>query len=151
MLNPSSYVGVDADIERIDCARRLLPDCISLIMKNQKITFPNEFFDVIIIIATLHHIPDKLCSVYFEEFSRILKLEGKIVVIEPCLFSNSYFDNWFMNFLNKGKYIRSAKIYCKLFENEFEVRIRKKFKKSLFYDEIFLTGKKGMPLFCPSP
>lgn len=142
IFNPSDYVGVDIDIERINYARELFPDYFFLPIKDQKIPFPSESFDFIIIIATLHHIADKLCLDYIKEFSRILKQEGKIVVIEPCLFLKSYLNNQFMEFFDEGRYIRTQKDYLKLFENKFKVTIHKKFKKILFYNEIFLTMKE---------
>ncbi|RAH14883.1 MAG: hypothetical protein CMB56_004260 [Methanobacteriota archaeon] len=44
------------------------------------LNFENEEFDLIISIAVLHHLPFDLCELALNEFSRILKKQGEILV-----------------------------------------------------------------------
>ncbi len=142
MFDQNKYLGVDVDEDRILYAKKKFPKCKFDILKNNIIPAENNSFDFICILATIHHISDKDFKSYIEEFSRVLKQNGKLIIIEPCFLKNSFFNNWFMNFFDEGKYIRTEKEYIYLFEGKFEIFIHKRFKKFFFYNEIFFSAKK---------
>lgn len=93
----------------------------------------NNSFDFILIIAVLHHIPPEMVYGYIKEFKRFLKPEGRIVVMEPCLFKKSPISNWFMRSNDKDDYILREEEYLNYFLKEkFRCKVLKKFQKCFF-------------------
>lgn len=79
---------------------------------------------------------------YLQELFTLLKPHGKIIGMEPCLFKNSTFNNWFMRWIDVGKYIRTEEAYKNLFKNLFDFNSIKKFKRHLVYNELFYIASK---------
>lgn len=144
MFDKDVYLGIDVDAERINYARKKYPGYKFDCLKNNKIPAKDCTFDFICITATIHHIPDEDFEKYPPEFFRILKPNGRIVAIEPCLFKMDIVNNSFMNFFDEGKYIRTEREYVDLFSKLYGFVVHKRFKKFLFYNEIFFSAKKGI-------
>jgi|GEM_PF-615913 len=135
------YLGIEPDRDRVILARRLYPNHKFEVFDEQKIPIDNSSIDYIFVIAVLHHIPDELIRRYLLEFERILKPDGKIIVMEPYLCMNRRFNNRFMNWYDDGKYIRSEHDYLNLFDaGRYECQVIKKFTKCFLYNEIFFTA-----------
>lgn len=144
MFNPDNYLGVDINSKRIEYARNLYPEYHFQVLEGNSLNIINDSFDYILIVAVLHHIPSENLSDILQEFHRILKPNGKILVIEPCIFSNSHFNNYFMKLFDNGEHIRTINDYSKIFEEQYyEVNIIEKFKKLFFYNELFFTAAKN--------
>lgn len=140
IFNPKDYIGIDCDDRRISYARRLYPSYKFELLKENKMSFLDESIDYILIMAVLHHISSSELSKYLKEFKRLLRADGKIIVMEPCFFERFHFSNWYMKSFDKGKYIRRKDEYFKIFhENNFKTNNVKRFKK-WFYNEIFFTA-----------
>lgn len=79
LLGDVDYVGIDSSEEMIREARKgggrfLVGDGLDL-------PFPDNEFDAVVSIATLHHIPSrKLRRRFVQEMRRVLKPEGKIII-----------------------------------------------------------------------
>jgi ubiquinone/menaquinone biosynthesis C-methylase UbiE len=142
MFHPDGYIGIDCDDKRIAYARHLHKEYKFISYQANKISVDDRSIDYILIRAVLHHIPSNLISEYLQEFSRVLKSDGQIIVIEPCFFRGSNFRNRYMSFFDKGKYIRNELEYVSLFHQQnYETKIIDRFSKSLMYNEIFFTAK----------
>jgi SAM-dependent methyltransferase len=140
LSEPDYYYGIDPDERRVVYARRLYPEYRFDVFSGNKIPADNNSFDVILIIAVLHHIPPDIIPAYVKEFKRILKQDGKIVAIEPCLFDNCFVSNWFMKKYDKGEYIQKEADYLNYFTAEnFQCKVLKKFKKCFLYNELYFT------------
>ncbi|KKB34403.1 class I SAM-dependent methyltransferase [Bacillus thermotolerans] len=101
----------------------------------------NNSFDVILIIAVLHHIPPEMAKSYVREFRRVLKPGGKVIAIEPCFVEKTPICNWFMKVNDKGDYIQKEETYLNYFTKEkFQCRVLKRFKKCFFYNELYFTA-----------
>ncbi|MFB4166185.1 class I SAM-dependent methyltransferase [Alteribacillus sp. JSM 102045] len=141
LCSPVHYLGIDPDSRRIDFAKRKYNQYRFKAFKGNELPAENNSFDFILIVAVLHHIPSETILFYIKEFKRILKPQGKIVVIEPCFFEKSPISNWFMKYNDKGDYIRSEKDYLNYFTTEnFRCNVIKKFKKCFFYNELYFTA-----------
>lgn len=140
MLNSSNYLGLDCDSKRIDFAKRLYPDYNFDILQENKIPVDDNSFDYIFLISVLHHISSESLKDYIQEFYRVIKENGKIIIIEPCFFERSYFSNKFMSFFDKGNYIRSEHEYLSIFNNYFQTDVFKKYNQLLLYNKIFFTA-----------
>ncbi len=142
IFESKNYLGVDIDKKRINFAKKLFPKYTFKVIKNNILPVNNNTFDYICIFATIHHIPDFIFKEHIREFKRVLKDNGKIIIIEPVFSKNHKFNNWFMKIFDDGKFIRYEKEYKKLFSKDFFIIVHKKFKKFLFYNELFFSAKK---------
>lgn len=139
IFDPEYYLGVDIDTERIDLARQLHPRYSFQYLEDGKIAVADQSFDMIAVLATIHHISDDDFKGYLDEFKRVLKPGGVIVSIEPVLDTETPLNNWFMKFFDDGRYIRFENQYRDLFQ-EFEVVVHKRFKKNGWYNEVFFSA-----------
>jgi len=140
MFLPQNYLGIDSDMKRVDYASKLNRGYNFKVIEGNKLPAPDDSVDTIVIIAVLHHIPSEIIIDYLQEFKRVLKITGHVLVIEPCLFKYSYINNWFMKCFDNGKHIRSEDEYKKLFEDHgFNTNLLSKYNK-IFYNEIFFSA-----------
>ena len=133
------YSGVDVDEGRILLARQLHKEYTFDLLREGKIPAQENVFDVVVILATIHHISDDEFRAYLKECRRVLKTGGVIVCIEPVLRPETPLNNWFMKFFDDGKYIRSEEQYRDLFK-DFSFTVHKRFQKNWWYNEIFFSA-----------
>jgi len=135
------YFGIDPDEKRIRFAKYLYPNHNFMVFNGMRIPLPNETVDHIFIVAVLHHIPDRQISAYLDEFSRVLKPKGTIIVIEPFLCPKHQLNNWFMKRWDNGKFVRTEDGYLQLFQRgNYHCEVWNKFTKGFLYRELFFTA-----------
>jgi len=140
IFNPENYLGIDCDARRISYARHRYPQYRFEATRDNNLPIQNKSKDYILIMAVLHHISSQGLSEYLGEFRRVLKPDGKIIVIEPCFFEKFHLSNWCMSSFDRGKYIRNEGEYLKIFHgHNYKTEVIKRFKKC-FYNEIFFTA-----------
>lgn len=140
MFTPENYLGIDANPDRVNYARRLYPDYAFEVLKGSRLPVSSNSVDYILVIAVLHHISSQDLTVYLQEFRRVLKPDGAILAMEPCFFKSSRINNRLMAFFDKGRHIRTEDEYMSLFTSQcFKTRPLKRFKK-LFYNEFFFSA-----------
>lgn len=145
IFKPEQYLGIEPDMKRVDLAQRLYPNHRFMQFDKQNIPISDQSIDYIIVIAVLHHLHDDQIKDYLLEFERILKPEGKIIVMEPYLCKRAIFNNRFMKWYDDGEYIRNEEGYMNLFQaGRFECQILKKFTKCFLYNEIFFFAKPSL-------
>ncbi len=140
MCEPHMYLGIEPDSRRVQFAQRLYPRHRFETFDLKQIPVDKGQMDYILIISVLHHIDSSNISGYMREFQRILKQDGKIIVIEPYLFVKTTFSNRFMQWYDDGDYIRSEQEYINLFRDHFQCNVVKKFKKCFLYNEMFFSA-----------
>ncbi|KNF10091.1 methylase involved in ubiquinone/menaquinone biosynthesis [Gottschalkia purinilytica] len=114
------------------------------IIQNNNLNLEDRSIDYILIMAVLHHISTQDIKEYLIEFKRVLKKDGKLVIIEPCFFKENYFTNWLMNTFDKGKYIRNETSYLNLFSEQlFQVETTKKLRKGAYNELFFVVSQKN--------
>ncbi|ERJ13433.1 class I SAM-dependent methyltransferase [Haloplasma contractile] len=139
-FNPKQYIGLDCDKRRIDYAKTLNPDYTFKTVVDEQVEVPDFSIDYVLIFAVLHHIPKNVISNYLNEFKRILKKSGKLIVIEPCLYDGASIKNTIMKTFDKGEYIRSQDEYMNLLTSQqFKIEQTKRFSKCL-YNELFIVA-----------
>ncbi|WP_158738683.1 bifunctional 2-polyprenyl-6-hydroxyphenol methylase/3-demethylubiquinol 3-O-methyltransferase UbiG [Alteribacillus sp. YIM 98480] len=141
ICEPSGYLGLDLNKKRIEFAKRNYPNYRFNVI-NGSLSVIEQSFDVIMIVAVLHHISPKKVSSYVKEFRKALKPNGgRIIVIEPCFFENTPISNRFMHKNDNGKYIQYEQDYLNFFLNEgFQCKVMKRYSKCLFYNELFFIA-----------
>lgn len=140
MFRFTDYIGVDPDKERIEFAKNLYPDYTFEVFDTKKIPVESKSIDYIAIIAVLHHIDTEQIKAYLDEFKRILKKDGKLMIMEPYICKDHPICNRFMNWYDNGVYLRSEAEYLQLFDGEFDCKVLKRFRKCLLYNELFFTA-----------
>jgi SAM-dependent methyltransferase len=144
MFDPDRYLGIEPCSKRVSYAKRLYPNHRFQVFDEKEIPVPDHSLDYVFSIAVLHHIPDELINHYLQEFERVLKPDGTVIVMEPCLCENKPFNNRFMNWYDDGEYIREEEHYLRLFhDRQFECTVIKKFTKCFVYNEIFFKAETG--------
>jgi SAM-dependent methyltransferase len=128
VFDPGLYRGVDIDAERIAYARTLHPEYRFDVVGTGLSEIDDGAYDVVLIGAVLHHLTDRQIEVYQAEFLRILKPDGVLIVFEPYLAPNAGIINWFMKFLDEGKYLRTEDGYLALLKDNFEPRVLRRFR-----------------------
>lgn len=142
MFQPTNYLGLDPDTKRIQYAKRMYPRHTFQALTSNELPFENQTVDYILIVAVLHHISSGEIASYIKEFQRILKPTGTIIVMEPCMCKKKPICNWFMNWYDKGEFIREEEEYLSLFRNnDFNCNVLKRFRKCFFYHELFFSVK----------
>lgn len=76
----SLLVAIDPDKKAIETAVANISGVDFRIGSGEALDFPNAFFDVVIFTLSLHH---QNCQKALSEAARVLKSEGKILIIEP--------------------------------------------------------------------
>lgn len=77
---PNSY-GIDMSDEAIDFGKSKGVKNLS-VLKENKIDFPNNYFDYVFSMDVLEHLEDEKWAI--EEISRVLKVNGKFVIMVPA-------------------------------------------------------------------
>ncbi len=145
MFHPHYYIGIDPDAERIGYAKRLYSQHNFHVFDGKEMPVGNDTVDCILIIAVLHHIPSDEIARYMKEFSRILKPNGKIIVMEPCLCKKKPVCSWFMKRYDKGEYLRNEEEYIRLFQDHnYDCNIIKQFRKCFLYNELFFSATRSI-------
>lgn len=138
LCTPEMYHGIEPDHGRVQLASRLYPGYKFSVLQEDVLPVEDQSIDFVMIIAVLHHIATQEITRYVAEFRRILSPEGRVLVIEPSLWEHTPICNRFMQWLDKGEYIRDERGYLELFEDQgFTCQVLKRFKKGLFYNEVY--------------
>ena len=96
--------GVDASPAMLDVARRRLGDAAELSLQDiSHMTFPDRVFDLVTMVLVLHEVPALLRSAVLIECKRVLKADGRILLLDyhfgPYSFPRGYLLRilrWFM-------------------------------------------------------
>lgn len=141
MFTPENYLGIDCDHKRIAYANRLYPGYSFSALQGDYLPVLDNSIDYMLIISVLHHISSDELSNYLQEFHRVLKYRGEILIIEPCFFKNSQFNNYFMSLFDKGSYIRCENEYLDIFnKNYYKTTVLKRSSQLFFYNKLFFTA-----------
>jgi ubiquinone/menaquinone biosynthesis C-methylase UbiE len=101
LLNQYPHLKIDAinpdkkDLEETKYIVKVLglSDRVSLKAENAiQLTYPDEYFDVIISISVIEHIPDNGDKLAIKELWRVLKPNGKLLITVPCM--KNYEEEW---------------------------------------------------------
>lgn len=116
----ASYTGIDIEEKYIDYARKkykgefLVGDAVNL-------PFPDASFDKVVIIAVLHHLNDETASRVLREAKRVLKPEGRMLVMEDIQSEENSFLTRLIHRLDKGDDIRKHEGYRVLISGLFAI------------------------------
>jgi ubiquinone/menaquinone biosynthesis C-methylase UbiE len=81
LKHASTLVGIDINQKYLAEAQKRNPKAILRVMSAEKLEFPNGFFDVVVMIEVIEHIPNDQWAM--NEISRVLKPGGMLVMTAP--------------------------------------------------------------------
>jgi ubiquinone/menaquinone biosynthesis C-methylase UbiE len=90
--------GVDFSPKMIVLAKNKFKNIKFYNLRAEEIDFPSDYFDIITIIETFHHLQNQ--NLVLEKIHKILKPEGILLICEPDI--NNKLINLFINFLKKS-------------------------------------------------
>jgi ubiquinone/menaquinone biosynthesis C-methylase UbiE len=99
--------GVDFSPKMIGLAKNKFKNIKFYNLRAEKIDFPSNYFDIINIIETFHHLQDQ--NLVLEKIHKILKPEGILLICEPDI--NNKLINLFINFLKKSHIEKESKFF----------------------------------------
>ena len=142
IFEPNNYLGVDCDLDRIDYACSWYPEYSFKTIDDCIIPVSNGMMDNIVIISVLHHIPCHEIPRYIEEFKRVLKPNGKVILIEPCVpDDDKNIRSKLMCTVDREKYIRNQAGYMEFFEQQhFETKIIKTYNQLFLYRKTIIEA-----------
>ena len=115
-LSDGEYLGIDANPKYIKRAQRRFPGkgkflCCSIL---NAIELGRCSFDVAIGFGILHHLDDKEAFRLFQLAFNSLKPGGRFVTLDGCFRDKQHFIAYWMNRLDRGKYVRTLEEYATL-------------------------------------
>jgi len=143
LFNPKNYHGVDTDIKYIKFCKNKHKGNFSLIKKSPPYNFKSKFFEQILISAVAHHINDKEFLFILKELKKILKDNGKIMIIDH--FTKKHQKNILCRILidlDRGKYFRDLNEMTNLCSKYFKIGKGALFKNSIYKDYVLILSKK---------
>jgi ubiquinone/menaquinone biosynthesis C-methylase UbiE len=131
--------GVDSSNKMINIAKTKFKNINFYNLNAENINFPKNYFDIVTIIETLHHLKNQ--KLILEKIYDILKKNGIFIIVEPDI--NNKIIKFFINFLKKFK-VEKESIFLNEKEiielvTKFNFLIIKKYKK---LGNIFLIFQK---------
>lgn len=137
----SNYTGIDVDEKLISFAKKTYKKKF-LLMSVDKLKFPKSIFDKIVLVGVIHHLDDNKAKKAFEEIKRVLKKNGKLLVIEAIPSISKYnLIGRFLRQLDIGEFVRTLEEYEKLFQNKFKITKKYQQRSGIFDYGIFLLSK----------
>lgn len=126
LFSQSNYIGIDIDRRLIDFAKRKYRYSFQ-VMSSEEISFPKNSFDLVLVVGVIHHLSDKGSNRTLAEMKKVLKSNGKILMIEaiPPMDSHNYLGRLIRS-LDEGHNIRKLEEYSSMFKKYF--RVNKEYK-----------------------
>jgi ubiquinone/menaquinone biosynthesis C-methylase UbiE len=140
-FNPKNYLGLDINKKSINIAKKKYKQ-YHFKELSKKLNVKDNSFDFILILGVFHHISNNEIKPILKEINRVLKKNGKILIIEPILSETSTRINKWMQFVDRGKHFRYEKELIQLISKYFKVRFIEQFITDLFYNEFVFELKK---------
>jgi SAM-dependent methyltransferase len=119
------YYGVDIEPERIRYARKTFPDGKFHVMDASNLTYPDGYFDQILITGVLHHLSDEEVRGIVREIKRVLSPGGRALVMEDIalpLRGSLNFLGALVHLADEGAHIRRPHEYTPLFEPHLDLK-----------------------------
>lgn len=118
-----SYIGVDHNPDYIDKARARYGNRAEFHLLDVNDTNLQIFgkFDTVLLLGVLHHLSDVEVKQLMASISLVLEIHGSIIAIDPAFENNQHSVARLLARLDRGRYVRQADHYSRLFRPTFNV------------------------------
>jgi len=118
-----SYAGIDIEPERIAYAAKTYPQGKFQVMDASALGYPDGYFDQILVTGVLHHLSDEDVRNIAKEMKRVLRPDGRALVMEDIALRGSLtLLGALVHLADEGAHIRRPKEYTPLFEPHLALR-----------------------------
>ena len=118
-----SYAGIDIEAERIAYAAKTYPQGKFQVMDASALGYPDGYFDQILVTGVLHHLSDEDVRNIAKEMKRVLRPDGRALVMEDIALRGSLnLLGALVHLADEGAHIRRPKEYTPLFEPHLNLR-----------------------------
>lgn len=141
LFSNCNYVGIDMNENLVGFSRRKYPFSFK-VMDAQKLGFPENFFDVVLILGVIHHLKDEELDRVLRGVRRVLKRKGTVLVVEaiPPLDRFNY-PGRILRSLDEGHNIRVLEKYESIFRKFFKINKLYKKRGGLLDYGVFVLNK----------
>lgn len=116
------YVGIDIEPDRIKYARKAYPKGTFHVMDASHLRYPDGYFDQILVTGVLHHLTDDEVRSIVAEMRRVLRPEGRALVMEDIALRGSLnLLGALVHLADEGSHIRRPKQYAPLFTPDLSI------------------------------
>jgi ubiquinone/menaquinone biosynthesis C-methylase UbiE len=121
LFDTDSYWGVDINEKYIRYATRHYRGDFR-VMDARRLDFPDAHFDQALVFGLLHHLSDEDASAVIQGLARVLKPNGRALVIEDIpTESKLNLVGHLLHWAENGHYIRPAEQYRRILANRFRI------------------------------
>ncbi|MFL5735509.1 MAG: class I SAM-dependent methyltransferase [Chloroflexia bacterium] len=118
-----SYVGIDIEPERIEYARKTYRKGTFHVMDAHHLLYADGYFDQILVTGVLHHLSDADVRSIVQEMKRVLRPDGRALVMEDIALRGSLnLLGALVHLADAGAYIRRPAQYTPLFHPHFHLK-----------------------------
>ena len=118
-----SYTGIDIAPERIAFARKTYRKGKFHVMDASALQYPDGYFDQILVTGVLHHLSDQEVRDIVKEMQRVLRPEGRVLVMEDIALRGSLnLLGALVHLADAGAFIRRPTQYVPLLEPDLSIR-----------------------------
>lgn len=79
----SAYICLDSDPAKLRGYRTKFPDGLCILGDGAQVPVADKSLDLVMCIAVLHHIPSEFLPSLMREVDRVLKPDGRLLVLDP--------------------------------------------------------------------
>ncbi len=117
---------------------------VILIKRYEKLPFPDRYFDLVNFDQVIEHIPNLEVNLYLEEFSRVLRANGKLIIVTPNYPIKRLYD--FFNIFLMRDLKRMKDDPTHIMHYNFS-KLKRKLKKYFIFVDLNATGGAFYTLF----
>lgn len=132
------YTGIDINHRYINYAKNKYERNF-LLMNATNLNFPNNNFDYIVVLGVLHHLDDDKTLKVLNEMIRVIKDDGKIIIMEDVHTGNKIdiLGNLIRR-LDEGNYIKTKEDYLNLIGKIVKINENYRVKAGISTYEVFI-------------
>ncbi|MFH1522350.1 MAG: class I SAM-dependent methyltransferase [Patescibacteria group bacterium] len=132
LFTKMDYCGIDISTKYIKYAAKNNRGNFK-VMDATKLEFSDNSFDYVLIVAILHHLDDNDSKRALSEAARVLKPDGKVLIIEDAKIEKleNSIDRFIQRY-DKGAFIRTPEQYKNMATDFFIVNFERSFRSGCF-------------------
>lgn len=131
------YICLDIEMPKLEGFRSKVPGGLAILSDATRMPIAGAAADVVICMAVLHHLTDAMVDQVFEEVLRVLKVGGRLILLDPVL-NNERLLGRILWKLDRGSYPRTDEVLREKLEAKFQVVHWEKF--AIYHEYVFGIG-----------
>ena len=141
-FSPAGYLGVDVSAKYLAYAKRRCPEYAFALGSGAALCLPSQSFPQALINGVIHHLDEGLAVKLLSETHRVLKEDGKLLLIEDIESDASGFMDKLIHALDMGDHIREQGEYKRLVSRLFKIEESHAYYSGRCHYGLWLLRKK---------